>query len=164
MQASAGGRSPLLTIGFSKLFRIRATGLMYSWNTAFMMAPSGPMAASNGSSGKCAYSRTFRWTSSSASDVCEAHFICTALDGNPCQDYGFELSHIRYSAGQTKADARPRSACKTGYLFRKWIAAQDHVEVKLWRTQAANFNTTCFFWCLKATQSANLIRYAVSYM
>ena len=73
------------------------------------------------------------------SDLCHAHFACTALDFNICGTYGWIIDD---------QSGRNQSACLENVLY-EWDMSPDNEvsHLYLWHLAGKAYKAECYFWC-----------------
>ena len=90
--------------------------------------------AHNCNVGLCSSKKTLRWL---GNGKCHFTFACTVVDGNSCGDFGIMIKRT-----EEEEPICYRNEVKQGVLNKF-----DEIQVSIWFSQKASFNSTCFTWC-----------------
>ena len=88
------------------------------------------------SSGKVASIRhSFYWRGQD--NFCKSNFLCSKLSGNPCGDYGIEVSD---SLGS-------KDVCLVGDLYKGQVERGEAFTIKIWASDENDVDFNCFLYC-----------------
>ena len=70
--------------------------------------------------------------------TCKSRLICNSLLGNPCGDYGLEVS---------SSSAQASKVCHRGEIVEGKLSYNQLLKLRLWYAQGAEFQLSCYLWC-----------------
>ncbi len=70
-------------------------------------------------------------------------FVCTALDGSACADYGLEIRELETGSGSDPTVKKVDNVCHVGAVHGGRLG---DVELRLWYASRSLFRLDCFLW------------------
>lgn len=85
-------------------------------------------------------------------EACTGSLACDNLSGNPCWDYGFNVT-ISQGQGQ-QSSMRTLDICREDELFTFNLTEMTSVTFQMWYIGTEEFSASCYLWCNPASNSS----------